>query len=91
MSEISKIIKDKDSILVFDVDGVLAKIEFGKYNHFIEEEEWKKANKVAPLQPKRYAEILAQRIKWAEANGIDTDFVQLLMDAIHKESLKRQE
>lgn len=44
MSEISNIINDKDSILVFDVDGVLAKLEFGKYNHFMSDEEWENAN-----------------------------------------------
>lgn len=44
MSEINKIINDKDSILVFDVDGVLAKLEFGKYNHFLDDEEWEYAN-----------------------------------------------
>ena len=44
MSEISKIINDKDSILVFDVDGVLAKLEFGRYNHFMSDEEWENAN-----------------------------------------------
>ena len=44
MSEISNIINDKDSILVFDVDGVLAKLEFGKYNHFMDDVEWEYAN-----------------------------------------------
>ena len=43
MSKISSIIQDKDSILVFDVDGVLAKLEFGEYNHFMSDEEWESA------------------------------------------------
>ncbi len=45
MSEIQNIINNKDSILVFDVDGVLAKLEFGKYNHFMDDIEWENAYK----------------------------------------------
>ena len=52
--------------------------------------EWKKANKIAPLQPERFADILTRRLKWAEENGIGTDFVRQMMEAIHQESLKRQ-
>ena len=43
MSEIKEILNDKESILVFDVDGVLAKLEFGKYNHYeADDEVWNK-------------------------------------------------
>ena len=45
MSKIKNLLQDKDSVLVFDVDGVLAVMEFGEYNHYIhDEEEWYKAN-----------------------------------------------
>ena len=37
---IKELLLQDDTILVFDVDGVLAKMEYGKYNHFIKEEEW---------------------------------------------------
>lgn len=40
MSKIKEIINDKNSILVFDVDGVLAVMEFSIYNHFLSDEEW---------------------------------------------------
>lgn len=41
MSRIKDIIGNRDSILVFDVDGVLARIEYGEYNHYGEsDEEW---------------------------------------------------
>lgn len=41
MSKIKELIKDKNSILVFDIDGVLAIMEWGKYNHFTDkDEEW---------------------------------------------------
>lgn len=53
--------------------------------------EWKKAHNVAPLQPQRYAEILAARTLWATKNGMDAAFVKQLFDAIHAESLKQQE
>ena len=53
--------------------------------------EWKKANHITPLQPERYAEILAKRTQWAEKHELDAEFVQQLFDLIHKESLKRQE
>ena len=39
MSEIKKIVKDKGSVLVFDVDGVLAVMEFGEHNHYTSDDE----------------------------------------------------
>lgn len=33
MSKILELINDKDSVVVFDIDGVLAKYEFGEHNH----------------------------------------------------------
>ena len=53
--------------------------------------EWKKANHIAPLQPQRYAQILAERLQWAEQNGLSQELIQHIFDAIHKESLKKQE
>ena len=41
MSKIKELLKAEDSVLVFDVDGVLAVCEFGKYTHFVfTDEEW---------------------------------------------------
>lgn len=34
MSRIKELLNDKDTILAFDVDGCLAVLEFGEYNHF---------------------------------------------------------
>ena len=39
MSKIREIINDENSILVFDIDGVLATMEWGEYNHFAHTEE----------------------------------------------------
>ena len=33
MSKIKEILDSEKSIIVFDVDGVLAPIEYGEYNH----------------------------------------------------------
>ena len=45
MSKIKELLNDKESVLVFDVDGVLAIMEFGENNHYIlDDEEWNKAN-----------------------------------------------
>ena len=44
MSKIKELLKDKESVLAFDVDGVLALLEFGEYHHYIlSDEEWDKA------------------------------------------------
>ena len=38
MSKIKELLDDKEVVLVFDVDGVLAPIEWGEYNHFGEDD-----------------------------------------------------
>lgn len=44
MSKIKKLIKDHDAILVFDMDGVLSKLEFGDFNHYaLNDQEWSEA------------------------------------------------
>ena len=41
MSRIKELLKDNNSILVFDVDGVLALMEFGDRNHYYaSDEDW---------------------------------------------------
>ena len=41
MSKIKELLKDNNSILVFDIDGVLALLEFGEYNHYYSsDEDW---------------------------------------------------
>ena len=41
MSKVKDLLNDKESVLVFDIDGVLATLEFGEYNHFNDsDEEW---------------------------------------------------
>ena len=45
MSRIKELLNDKNSILVFDVDGVLALLEFGERTHYeMNDELWKEAN-----------------------------------------------
>ena len=38
MTRINELLNDKESIFVFDVDGVLAKMEFGDNNHYFKVE-----------------------------------------------------
>ena len=43
MSKIREILNDNESVLVFDIDGVLAVMEWGEYNHYGEDDEtWTK-------------------------------------------------
>ena len=43
MSKIKEVLNDKESVLVFDVDGVLAKMAWGEYNHYGEDDDtWAK-------------------------------------------------
>ncbi|MBR3325301.1 MAG: hypothetical protein IKG14_04575 [Clostridia bacterium] len=44
MNKIKKLIKDNSNVLVFDVDGVLALLEWGEHNHYgLLDNEWYKA------------------------------------------------
>ena len=45
MSKIKELLHDKNSVLVFDIDGVLSLMEFGEYNHYglLTDEEWNKS------------------------------------------------
>lgn len=40
MNKIKELLNDNESILVFDIDGVLATMEFGTHNHFMTDAEW---------------------------------------------------
>lgn len=41
MSKINELLKDKNNVLVFDVDGVLAKMEWGEHNHYeLDDDAW---------------------------------------------------
>ena len=41
MSKIKELLNDKDTVIAFDVDRVLAVLEFGEYSHFtLHDDEW---------------------------------------------------
>ncbi len=43
MSKIQELLNDKNSVIAFDIDGVLATMEWGEYNHFgQDDDEWSK-------------------------------------------------
>lgn len=52
--------------------------------------EWKKEIGMQPLQPERFAQIMAQRIQWAKENGLSEKFTTDILESIHEESLFKQ-
>ena len=42
------------------------------------------------LQPGRWNEVMERRLEWAKANGLDTENIRTILDAIHRESLSQQ-
>lgn len=52
--------------------------------------EYKLAHQVAILQPERWERILRRQLKLAGHLGLDPAFVREFMDAIHRESIRRQ-
>ncbi|MEL6122677.1 MAG: chorismate mutase, partial [Bacteroidota bacterium] len=53
--------------------------------------EYKKANDMTILQPKRWGEILEKAEKMGTDNDLSTDFISKLLRAIHDESIDQQE
>jgi len=46
MSKIKELLKDENTVLAFDMDGVLSTLEFGIYNHYeMTDAEWAEANR----------------------------------------------
>jgi len=50
----------------------------------------KRANQVAIMQPERWERIMQRQLRLAGHLGLSPPFVQELMDAIHRESIRRQ-
>ena len=50
----------------------------------------KRDHNVAILQPERWDRILQRQLRMAEHLGLSADFVRAFMDAIHRESIRRQ-
>ena len=51
---------------------------------------YKAAHQIAPLQPKRYGEIVAKNILLGKKEQLSETFIRSLMDAIHNESLLKE-
>jgi soluble P-type ATPase len=46
MSKIKELLNNPETVLAFDMDGVLSTLEFGEYNHYeMTDAEWAEANK----------------------------------------------
>lgn len=52
--------------------------------------EWKADHNVAILQPERWDRIMHRQLRLAKDLGLSSAFVEELMNAIHKESIRRQ-
>ena len=80
MSRIKELIKDDDSILVFDIDGVLAIMEFGERNHFLTDEEWSK--KLLNKENVYVKEIVSSKIqKFLKTKNMNNIYVLTKIDA----------
>jgi chorismate mutase len=55
--------------------------EIGKY---------KKSNKITILQLKRWNQVIRERVKSGEQQGLSREFVLKLLEAVHEESIQRQ-
>ena len=73
MSKIRELLVDNDSILVFDVDGVLAVMEWGEYNHYeVDDEEWARrcANGINAYTEDKVIKKMQEFIKTKDTNKI---------------------
>ena len=50
----------------------------------------KRQHRVAILQPERWERIMKQQLNLAKGLGLSDTFVQEFMDAVHRESIRRQ-
>ena len=50
----------------------------------------KREHNVAILQPERWESIMKRQLRLGEELGLSTEFIQEMMDAVHRESIRRQ-
>lgn len=88
-SKIQDLLKDKKSILVFDVDGVLAPIEDGEYNHYSDsDEEW---SKKLETEIDFYSKVRPIKIMQDYLKDKDMERVYVITKVMHnKEFLQKQ-
>ncbi len=51
---------------------------------------YKAVHQIAPLQPKRFEEVVQKNILSGQKEQLSEPFIRALMDAIHEESLKKE-
>lgn len=84
LSRIQKLLESDDSVVVFDIDGVLAAYEYGTYNHnACREDEWNEY--VARHDVYENARPLAVLQKYILRKGIDRVFVCSVADDNERE------
>ena len=72
------------------IDERLVELLSGRMNIAREIGEYKKENGLTVLQLSRWKEIMSSRKVWSEEMGIEQDFIRLVLEQVHKESIRIQ-
>ena len=90
MSKIRELLSDPNSVLVFDVDGVLAVMEWGEYNHYGEDDEtWTKMHGEGIfLYTEKY--VVAKMQKFLQDKNMDHVYVISKVFTEHELADKQQ-
>ena len=52
--------------------------------------EYKRDNDLAVLQINRWRDIVRTRMSWSDELGINRDFIRIILEQVHKESIRIQ-
>lgn len=86
-SQIKNLFLDSKTVYIFDVDGVLAKIEYGKYNHyFYDDELWAKMI----LENDYYEHVLPLKTMQDFIKSKDLSRVYVATKVMNEEELKQK-
>ena len=89
MSKIQDLINSNDTIMVFDVDGVLAKMEYGEYNHFaVDDDTW---NKLIEEGEQFYKEeqAIPRMVEYVKSKDINNIYVCSRSFNVKEDAIKR--
>lgn len=70
------------------LDDELLRTLAKRFEHVQEIRAIKKKNGLAPLDPKRWQEVLESRLAEAEELGLSTEFTKQILELIHERSLE---
>ena len=90
MSNINELLKDKNNVLGFDVDGVLAKMEWGSHNHYeLDDEAW---TKICEEGKKFYTQdcVCKKMQSFLSDKNMDKIFHHFEVDEVYLKTKKKQ-